>query len=236
MSRSYRGSHAPSTVSSKYSSYPDRTAPYSVSGQATTSQQAPAMNPVPERQMMRIKVSTVNAGHTPGVCYICSYMKENKEFVKIYHRHFSSIRLREMLCVEGTEKSYLCPSCASRHKSYPEERVKIVVSDSTLHQFFAPPNNEDKPAYMGDTMHTDYITIPGGCIDDLFNAFRLDQKLLPATTPIDCVLVMGYNDLVKGHSRQFIMDTFEVFSELVLEMGKQSHHATPNTLAIASLM
>ena len=165
MSRSYRGSHAPSTVSSKYSSYPDRTAPYSVSGQATTSQQAPAMNPVPERQMMRINVPTVNAGHTPGVCYICSYMKENKEFVKIYHRHFSSIRLREMLCVEGTEKSYLCPSCVSRHKSYPEERVKIVVSDSTLHQFFAPPNNEDKPAYMGDTMLTDYITIPGGCIE-----------------------------------------------------------------------
>ena len=96
---------------------------------------------------------------------------------------------------------------------------------------------EDKPAYMGDTMHTDYITIPGGCIDELFNAFRLDQKLLlPATKPIDCVLVMGYNDLVKGHSRQFIMDMFEVFSKLVLEMGKQSHPATPNTLAVASLM
>ena len=32
------------------------------------------------------------------------------------------------------------------------------------------------------------------------------------------------------------MDTFEVFSKLVLEMGKQSHPATPNTLAVASLM
>ena len=132
---------------------------------------------------------------------------------KIYHRHFSSIRLMEMLCAEGTTKSYLCPSCISRHKLYLEERVKIVVSDSTLHQFFAPPNSEDNNAYKGDTMHTGYITIPGGCIDELFNAFSLDQKLLPAAKPIDCVLVMGYNDLVKGHSKHFIMNTFEVFSK-----------------------
>ena len=231
MPRSDRGYYAPhhqDPVSNKYSTYRPAV---SVPGHHSTQQQAPA----PERQLSS-SVPTVNAGYRAGVCYICSYSKENNEIVSIYHRHFSSLRLREMLGVEGTEKCYLCPSCKSRHGSYPEDRVKIVVSDSTLHQFFAPPNYEDKPPYKGDTMHTDYITVPGGCIDELYNAFRLDQKLLPAAKPLDVVLVMGYNDLVKGHSRQFIMDCFEVFSELVLRLAKQNHPDIPNTLAIASIM
>ena len=62
-----------------------------------------------------------------------------------------------MLGVEGTEKFYFCPSCKSSHRSYTRDRVKLVVSDSTLHQFFAPPG-DIRAQYQGDTLHADYIS------------------------------------------------------------------------------
>ena len=143
--------------------------------------------------------------------------------------------MRDILGVEGTYKWYLCPSCKSSHGSYPEDRIKLVVSDSTLHQFFAP-TGFTQYAYPGDIMHTDYITIPGGCIDELYNAFRYECELLPRSRPLDCVLVMGYNDLVRGHSRHFMLDCFKLFTQAVLEHGKEQHPGVPNTIAIATLM
>ena len=171
-------------------------------------------------------------GHQPpratqqnSLCQIC----------QIPHKHFSSLRLREMLGVEGTEKFYFCPSCKSSHRSYTRDRVKLVVSDSSLHQFFAPPG-DTRAQYKGDTLHADYITIPGGCIDELYNAFRLDLEFSPPGKPMDIVLVMGYADLLKGHSRNFIMECLQLFSNTVLELGKDQHPDTPNTISVATLM
>ena len=97
-----------------------------------------------------------------GSCSICSYTQEFDEpQVPIFHRHFSSIRLRMLTNVEAENRRYLCPSCKSFHLPYPdlEDRVKIVVSDSTLHEFFAPPGSTG-PTYAGDLMHVDYIILP----------------------------------------------------------------------------
>ena len=99
-----------------------------------------------------------------------------------------------MLGVEGTEKFYFCPTCKSSHRSNTRNRVKLVVSDSSLHQFFAPPG-DSRAQYKGDTLHTDYITIAGGCTDEFYKAFILDLELLPPGKPLDIVLVMGYADL-----------------------------------------
>ena len=164
------------------------------------------------------------------LCQICT--KPGKQ---IRHKHFSSLRLRQILGVESSGQAYLCPSCKSRHRPYTEARVKITVSDSTLHEFFAPPGYT-QTQYEGDVMHCDYITIPGACMDTLFDAFRMDCAILPPDKPIDVVLVMGYNDLVKGHSRHFMMECFNCFSNYVFELARKHHPDTPNTVAIASMM
>ena len=85
-------------------------------------------------------------------------------------------------------------------------------------------------------MHVDYVTISGGLIEDLYHAFRLDYELVHHPKPLDVVLVAGYNDLVRGHCREFIYNGYKHFTDAVLSMGKQLHPNTPNTVAVASLM
>ena len=109
-----------------------------------------------------------------GRCTICSFTQQYPQpRVPVYHRHFSSVRARILAGVEDTTRPYLCPSCKSQHSPYHyqqtwsgQDRTKIVVSDSTLHSFFAPPN-QARHQYPGDNIHVDYITIPGGDIEAL---------------------------------------------------------------------
>ena len=53
------------------------------------------------RGQFMTNVQSNNAGPRSGVCYICSFVKENKNMVKIYYRHFSSSvwkALRRVTC------------------------------------------------------------------------------------------------------------------------------------------
>lgn len=111
----------------------------------------------------------------------------------------------------------------------------MVVSDSTLHQFFAPPGYT-RTNYEGDTVHVDYVTIAGAFIPDLYLAFRLDYELVLHTKPLDVVLVAGYSDLEHGYGRDFIYTGYKEFTETVLSIGRLRNPSTPNTVAIASLM
>ena len=155
----------------------------------------------------------------------------------MFHRHFSSIRLRELTGVESTGSYYLCPSCKSHHTPYPKPRTKIVVSDSTLHQFFAPPDHSaSSKVYEGDTLHVDYITIPGANIDTLTNAFVIDYVAKPnARRPMDVVLVAGYNDLVAGCSNQDIMRKFRRFTDTVMN-ARPSVKTEKNTVVVGDIM
>ena len=139
--------------------------------------------------------------------------------------------------IEKENKRYSCPSCKSFHLPYPdpEDRVKIVVSDSTLHEYFAPLNSS-APLYKGDLTHVDYITIAGADIKTLGHAFKLDYFDLPQTRPLDVVMVAGYNDMVKGSSRYTIIDHLRSFCDLVKLSGLSLHPDKPNSLAISTLM
>ena len=171
-----------------------------------------------------------------GSCNICSYTQVYpNERVPLYHRHFSSLRLREYQGAEDTGNRYLCPSCKSRHTPYPEERIKIVVSDSSLHQFFAPPGFT-AAQYPGDTMHVDYISIPEATIETIMHAFRLDYEHKKHTKPMDVLIVAGYNDLVIDHGRDYIMYRYKEFNKLVMGIGKEIHPSSLNTVAVASLL
>ena len=166
-------------------------------------------------------------------CYICSHSQSG---AAVYHRHFSSLHLREITGIESSGSSYLCPSCKSHHRPYPEPRTKIIVSDSTLHEFFAPPDHaRTKREYKGDIMHVDYVTIPGAKIDTLINAFSLDYIVKPHPRPIDVVLVAGYNDLLAGCSKQDLMNSFLRFTTTVMSAGP-SNSVEKNTVVVGDLM
>ena len=178
-----------------------------------------------------------------GQCTICSYTQHYDEpQIPIYHRHFSSVRLRMLASVENTSMPYLCPSCKTQHAPYPlqqtssgEDRIKIVVSDSTLHTFFAPPN-QARLQYPGDQIHVDYITIAGGDIEALTHAFWLDFVAKPQKKPLDVAVVAGYNDLVIGNSREHIMHMLNRLTDLVKLAGVNHHPDIPNTVAISTFM
>ena len=70
-----------------------------------------------------------------------------------------------MIGVEDKDNPYYCPSCKYQHKPYPNTRIKVVVSDSTLHNFFAPSSRSGSALYPGDVHHVDYVTIPGADIN-----------------------------------------------------------------------
>ena len=174
-----------------------------------------------------------------GSCNICSFTQEYDEpKVPVFHRHFSSLRLRQLTRVEAENRRYLCPSCKSFHLPYPdpEDRVKIVVSDSTLHEYFAPPGSSSSPQYSGDTMHVDYITIAGADIRTLGHAFKLDYLDMSQARLLDVVMVAGYNDLVAGNSRNTIIDHFRAFTDLVKLAGLELHPDKPNSVAVSTLM
>ena len=151
----------------------------------------------------------------------------------VYHRHFSSLRLRELTGAETRTAPYLCPSCKAPHLPYPGERVKVVISDSTLHEFFAASPPHGGQQYPGDLIHVDYITIPGATINTLRNAFRLDYVEKFLGMPLDVCLVAGYNDLVRRHSREQIRHDLREFSSMVIEAQSGLE---VNTFAVSTLM
>ena len=166
-----------------------------------------------------------------GQCQICSNTQPYpSQHYPVFHQHYSSQHLREILNVEVSGDDYHCPSCRDRHKPFEnssDDRIKVVVSD-ILHQVFATPG------YRGDRFHMDYVTIKGGYLPDLLHAFRLDYSR--QTRPIDVVLVAGYSDLLYGYNREYIMDGYKEFANVVLEIGQKHHPDVANTVAIATLM
>ena len=161
----------------------------------------------------------------------------------MYHRHFSSLRHRIFAGYETAQTRYQCPTCKSNHLPYRDSRLKVIVSDSTLHNYFAPyaadislaSSNTTFNNYGGDMQHCDYITIAGACIEDLVLAFRLEYGKTNLSRPLDVVLVAGYEDIIRGHSREFIEQGMKEFASAVKDQGSQ-HKESPNTIAIANLM
>lgn len=85
------------------------------------------------------------SGNSRSSCDICSFSQKPAIKKKVYHEHFSSKSLRELLDVElALSGSYFCPSCKTQHSPYPTERTKIVLSDSTLHNFCPSHPHQDQ--------------------------------------------------------------------------------------------
>ena len=213
-----------------------RPSPYSVSGRQARQAHPGQREVVPDHHHPRHGVQDQSAGPSEPRCGICSYTQPYPdERQRVHHHHFSSLQLREVTGVEESGEGYLCPSCKSRHRPYTDDRIKLVVGDSTIHEFFAPKGHTTSH-YEGDLVHVDYITIKGAFIHQLIHAFRVEYDQLQQAKPLDVVLVGGYADLLSGHSREFIFEGFRYFSERVLALGAKLAPHSRSTVAIASLM
>ena len=72
-------------------------------------------------------------------------------------------------------------------------------------------------------------------MDELTFAFRKEYCEKPLERPVDVVLAAGYNDIIQGHSRQQITDSFRHFADTVLELCK-NQHSHRNLVSICDLI
>ena len=179
----------------------------------------------------------------PPVCNICSF-KGQGEPRSVRHRHFSTRQHIELTVDE--DGNFFCLSCKKKHEAFPSERVKLLMSDSTLHEFFSPPLSaqppqprppgsakQKQPEYEGDKVHTEYVTIPGAMVEQLQQAFRIEYG--KSKVGIDVLLVAGLNNVLKGDRVEVIKDKIEFFRDTV--MRQNYHHPDkPNTFAVATLL
>jgi hypothetical protein len=121
----------------------------------------------------------------------------------VNHKHFSTRFLRNMTRIKVWE--YFCTSCKKAHGSYPTPRVKLCLSGSTLHMFFALPAK-------GDALRTEYITIPGAKVEALQQAFRFEYG--KETRDIDVFVVAGLNKILKEDSPKVLMRKFDLFRNI----------------------
>ena len=80
---------------------------------------------------------------------------------------------------------FFCVSCDRLHPSIIEDRLRVCVSASALHEFWNP---RDKTVlYRGNAVHVDYLTIPGAPILELMTAFKKEYG--GVNQALDVVLV-----------------------------------------------
>ena len=176
-------------------------------------------------------------------CRLCSHRQtSSRESGSVYHTHFSTKFLRQLVGPNWQDPvQYSCPTCKVSHASQgPTERIKILVSNSIMHQYWLPKT--DGVQYEGDSLHIDQITIPGGLVEELRLAFMVDFD--DDIRGLDVILVAGTDDVLSGQytDRGFsgftgthIVADFKRFKETVLDQARRCHPEISNTFAIATI-
>ena len=169
----------------------------------------------------------------PKECNLCSFLQPPPEVPRaVYHRHWSSKEIRRVCGSEKSGQSYLCPTCGESgalgkmHKPNETERLKILVSSSTMHEYFYGGK------YTGDKIHIDYVTIPGATIQILEKAWRRDYEA--EKRPMDVIVVAGLNN-VKNETVARIMKHIEEFCDTVRVQSTEHHPGKPSTFSFSSI-
>ena len=105
------------------------------------------------------------------------------------------------------------------------------MSGSQLHAFHRP--RDQGVVCPPDSIHCDWLTIPGGKISDLDLAWRVDYH--HEKKPMRILLVAGLNDLLKGGSRESVMSSIVHFQEMVVQ-NNRFHPGSQNQFAVAPLL
>ena len=170
----------------------------------------------------------------PPLCEICSYKQPDPYPQEpVYHQHSSSRQYRILQRVEFKTENllYLCPTCQTTHLSRLDYGLNVCVSTSQLHQFHHP--RDQSVVSPPDTSHVDWLTIPGGKIADLDYAWRVDYHR--EVRPMRILLVAGLNDLMRGGTRETVMEAIRHF-QVVVEQQNRYHPTARNQFAVAPLL
>ena len=163
-------------------------------------------------------------------CLICSHKQLSPlDRISIFHKHFSSKFVRS--CSGAATSTYFCPTCKCMHSTTLTGRLKICISSSTLHEFWAPRGSS--VIYEGDINHIEYITIPGAQVLDLLEAWKIDYY--KESRAMDIIVVAGLNNLIHGQSPESIMRDYDHLVQVVKHQGRKHNPETTNTCAIATL-
>ena len=170
----------------------------------------------------------------PQQCNICSFRQPKPMTPRpVFHRHFSSTEIRITQGVEWstTNRPYMCPTCEEFHPSRLSYGLNVCLGDSQLHEFHLPqdPSVKCRP----DSLHVDWITIPGATIPTLDMAWQVDYAKY--NRPMRVLLVAGINDLLKGGT--FSTVTRDILALWhTIEEQNSFHPESPNELVVATLL
>ena len=171
---------------------------------------------------------------SPPMCNICSYRQPRpKRSIPVYHRHYSSAEMRIMQGVEWstTNRCYMCPTCEKSHPSRPDIGLNVCLSDSQLHEFHLPkePNITCPP----DSLHVDWVTIPGATIPTLETAYQVDYAKYKR--PMRVLLVAGINDLLRGGTKLTLTNSILQLKNCIDDQNSY-HPEIKNELVVATLL
>ena len=168
-------------------------------------------------------------------CSICSYRQPSGPQERVHHRHFSA---REIRLTQGVDlvpecynRTFMCPTCVVVHNVWPDKGLNVCLGDSLLHNIHHPldPTVTCPP----DPFHIEWVTIAGGTISDLTNAFLYDYKR--QVRPMRILVSAGLNDLIRGGDRDLIIGRFIRLKEVIDKQNEYHPHAQ-NQLVIANLL
>ena len=160
-----------STCSCQPSSAQACSPPWSVLAAApSTSTRSPSSTRSPPSTRSPSRTSCVMA----PLCNICSYRQRGERQGPVYHQHNSPREVRILQGVEYSDSNptYMCPTCVVMHPAKPDIGLNVCLSDSMLHNFHQP--RDPTVICPPDPFHVDWVTIPGGTIQDLTQAFIVD--------------------------------------------------------------
>ena len=167
------------------------------------------------------------------LCNICSYRQGSGREVPVYHLHSSP---REVRILQGVEystsnPSYMCPTCVDMHPIKPDIGLNVCLGDSMLHNFHQP--RDPTVVCPPDPFHVDWVTISGGTINDLTQAFIVDYWR--QRRPMRIFVSAGLNNLLRGASRDSMVEDFIQMKEVV-EAQDVYHPTRKNELVIATVL
>ena len=171
---------------------------------------------------------------SPPACHICSYAQPRPDKpVEVYHLHNSSRHIRQLMGVEGHEDNplYMCPTCQAPHSARPTTGLNVCVSTSQLHNFHFP---REDIVVSPDTLHTDWITIPGATVKQLSFAWRIDYH--KESRPQRVLLVAGLNDLIKVGNAEELKERVLDFEEVVRHQNRYHAHIGCNEFYVAPIL
>ena len=149
---------------------------------------------------------------------------------QVLHHHFSSEDDR-MRAIADRRPTFYCQICKISHVTDTPIRRNVIFSSSTLINFWKDP------AWV-PVNHIDCEAIVGGTVEEGMQAFKLIYESNP--TPINAVLCLGINNILKGMSVSSIVQDLVRFQTAIYNHSVHYKHIAlgleKNTVGICTII